>query len=94
MEDFLNRIKEERENENKNSVTTDETAPEPKSLAVVLEEFKKDFSMRAKWIGEFIIEGDYEISKKHVSHLGNELAKIFEMINYLEKQDKEDCGCP
>jgi hypothetical protein len=91
MENFIKHIKEQRDNEN--SVSQSGPAPAEVPFFIKLENFKKEVGLRRSWIEEFMLDGDYDIPKRHLAYLGNELSKLYEQLEVIEEKEKEDCNC-
>ena len=92
MENFIKAIREQRDRDNSNG--TEQLGPiEEVSYFLQLAKFKKEVETRFGWIEEFMLDGEFEVPKRHLVNLGNELFKLYEKLEELEKKDKEDCGC-
>lgn len=89
MENFINKIKEQREEDKLHGVS-DESPEIP--YFIRLEQFKKEVISRKSWIEEFMLDGDYEKAKGHLVWIGTETCKLYEELEEVEKIE-EDCGC-
>lgn len=90
MESFIKHIREKREIEN--SVTSSGAPAAEPSFMIKLMSFKKETDQAIKWIEEHVLDGNYEIARRHIASLGNQLSKLYECTEEMEKKD-EDCGC-
>ena len=91
MENFIKHIKEQREDEM--SVTTDGPSPVDVPFFIKLGNFKKEVGIRMGWIEEFMLDGNYEVPKGHLAWIGNELSKLYESLEVIEKEENEFCDC-
>jgi len=90
MENFIKHIKEQRDIDN----STSQNGPATEvPYFIQLEKFKKEVALRRSWIEEFMLDGEYEIPKGHLAWMGNELARLYENLEAIEKKEKEDCDC-
>jgi len=91
MEEFINHIKEQREIEDSNYSDGEQVIKSAFFLQLI--EFKNEFDKKRLIIEELMMEGDFYITKCQIASLGNELAKLYEVVEDIEMNDDEDCGC-